>query len=173
MLKILPRSLLQFDPLSDLNLLDEDHPPPKWCDDWVSRRWVEGLKTLRLIPLKGMPSGFGNAWPPYLVECEDLLAQQEQGELEATQREQNCVRLQPCLRDVTRAETVVCWPLYLKDSEHLLLAVNRVGWAFALGRDAIFVAARHGGMSETWLARYLQGCGVIADGLRRDRVPVF
>jgi hypothetical protein len=28
-------------------------------------------------------------------------------------------------------------------------------------------------MSETWLARYLQGCGVIADGLGRDHVPVF
>ena len=173
MLKVPPQSLRQFAPLSDFNLLDADHPPSKWCGDWVSRRWVEGLKTLRLIPLKGMPSGFKNAWPPYLVEWEDLLAQQEQGELEATQREHNRVRLQPSLREVTRAETVVSWPLYLKDREHLLLAVNRVGWAFALDRDATFVAAQHGGMSETWLGRYLQGCGVIADGLRRDRVPVF
>jgi hypothetical protein len=64
-------------------------------------------------------------------------------------------------------------PLYLKDREPLLLAVNRVGWAFALDRDATFVAAQHGGMSQTWLARYLQGCGVIAHGLRRDRVRVF
>jgi hypothetical protein len=173
MLKVTPQSLLQFDPLSDFNLLDADHPPPRWCGDWVSRRWVEGLKTLRLIPLKGMPGEFKNAWPAYQVEWEDLLAQQEQGELEATQREQNHVRLQPSLRDVTRAEAVVRWPLYLKDLEKLLSAVNRVGWAFALDRDATFVAAQHGGMSETWLARYVKGCGVIADGLRRDHVPVF
>lgn len=173
MLKVPSQSLLRFAPLSDFNLLDQDHPPPKWCGDWVSRRWVEGLKTLRLIPLKGMPSGFKNAWPPYLVEWEDLLAQQEQREFEATQREQNRVQLQPSVRDVMRAETIVCWPLYLKDREHLLLAVNRVGWAFALERDATFVATRHGRMSETWPARYQQGCGLIVNGLGRNRVPVF
>jgi hypothetical protein len=173
MLKITPQLLLQFDPLQDFSPLDDDAPPATWSGSRVSRRLVEGFKTLRLIPLKGMPTGFKNAWPPYMVEWEDLLAQQAQGELEATQRQQNRVRLQPSLRDVTRAEAVVCWPLYLKDREPLLLAVNRVGWAFALDRDATFVAARHGGMSETWLARYVQGCDVIAAGLRRDRVPVF
>jgi len=172
MLKV-PQSLPQFDPLSDFNLLDEDHPPPKWCGGWVSRRWVDGLKTLRLIPLKGMPSGFKNAWPPYLVEWEDLLARQEQGELEATQREQNRVRLQPSLRDVTRAETVVCWPLYLKDRMHLLPAFNRVGWAYACERDATFAASRHGGRAETHLARYTKGCALVSDRLRVDRVPVF
>ena len=53
MLKVMPQSLLQFDPLSDFNLLDEDYPASKWSGDWVSRRWVDGLKTLHLIPLKG------------------------------------------------------------------------------------------------------------------------
>ena len=48
-----PQSLLQFAARSDFNLLDEDHPASKWCGDWVSRRWVDGLKTLHLIPLKG------------------------------------------------------------------------------------------------------------------------
>jgi len=40
MLKVPPQSLLQFAP-TDFNLLDDDHPPPSWCGDWVSRRWVE------------------------------------------------------------------------------------------------------------------------------------
>jgi hypothetical protein len=173
MLKITPQSLFRFDLLQDFSPLDDDAPPATWSGNWVSRRLIEGFKTLRLIPFKGKPTGFKNAWPPYMVEWEDLVARQEQGELEVTQREQNRVRLQPSLRDVTRAEAVVCWPLYLKDREPLLLAVNRVGWAFALDRDATFVAARHGGMSETWLGRYLRGCGAIADGLRRDHVPVF
>jgi hypothetical protein len=123
MLKVTPQSLLQFAPLSDFNLLDADHPPSKWCGDWVSRRWVEGLKTLRLIPLKGMSSGFKKAWPPYLVEWEDLLAQQEQGELEATQHEQNRVRLQPSYRQVTMSEAVISWPLYLADFEPVLRAL--------------------------------------------------
>ena len=112
MLKVLPQSLLA--PLSDFNLLDEDHPPLKWCSDWVSRRWVEGLQTLRLIPLKGPPRGFGNAWPTYAYEWQDLIAQQQQGELQATQHEQNRVRLQPSYRQVTRCEAVVSWPLGLR-----------------------------------------------------------
>src|SRR3984957_6222727 len=96
--KIPPQSLLQFDPLSDFNLLDEDHPPPKWCGDWVSRRWVDGLKTLRLIPLKGAPRGFENAWPAYAYEWKDLIGHQEQGGLEGTQREKNRGEFQPPLR---------------------------------------------------------------------------
>jgi hypothetical protein len=75
MLKTTPQSLLQFNPLYNFNLLDEDHPPSKWSGDWVSRRWVDGLKTLRLIPMKGAPRGFANAWPPYAYEFEDLIAQ--------------------------------------------------------------------------------------------------
>jgi hypothetical protein len=47
------------------------------------------------------PRGFGNALPAYAYEWEDLIAQQEQGELEATQPEQNRVRLQPSYRQVT------------------------------------------------------------------------
>jgi hypothetical protein len=79
MLKITPQLLLQFDPLQDFSPLDDDAPPTTWSGNWVSRRLVEGFKTLRLIPLKGMPTGFKNAWPLYMVESEDLLAQQEQG----------------------------------------------------------------------------------------------
>jgi len=171
--KIPPQSLLQFAPRSDFNLLDEDHPPPKWCGDWVSRRWVDGLKTLRLIPLKGAPRGFENAWPAYAYEWKDLIAQQEQGELEATQQEQNRVRLQPSYRQVTMCEAVISWPLYLADLEPVLLAFNRVGWAYACERDATFVASRHGGCAETHLARYTKGCALVADRLRVDRVPVF
>jgi hypothetical protein len=51
MLKITPQSLLQFDPLQGFSPLDEDGPPATWSGNWVSRRLVEGLKTLRLIPL--------------------------------------------------------------------------------------------------------------------------
>ena len=154
-------------------MLDEDHTPLKWCGDWVSRRWIDGLKTLRLIPLKGAPRGFGNAWPAYAYEWEDLIAQQEQGELETTQHEQNRLRLQPSYRQVTMCEAVISWPLYLADLEPVLLAFNRVGWAYACERDATFVASRHGGCAETHLARYTKGFALVADRLRVDRVPVF
>jgi hypothetical protein len=136
----IPQSLLQFAPLSDFNLLDEDHPPPEWCGDWVSRRWVDGLKTLRLIPLRGAPRGFGNAWPAYAYEWEDLIAQQEQGELEATQPEQNRVRLQPSYRQVTMCEAVIpgrfispissrsCWHSIVSAGPAHVSATRRSWW---------------------------------------------
>jgi hypothetical protein len=77
MLKTTPQSLLQFDPLQGFNPLDHDAPPATWSGNWVSRRLVEGFKTLRLIPLKGMPSGFKNAWPPYMVEWEDTASSRQ------------------------------------------------------------------------------------------------
>jgi hypothetical protein len=98
MLKITPQSLVQFNPLDgppEFDLLDL---PSRWTAEWVSRRFVEGLKTLRLIPMKGAPRGFANAWPAYAYEFEDLIGQAEQREaLEQTQREQNQVRLHPSL----------------------------------------------------------------------------
>jgi hypothetical protein len=47
MLKITPQSLLQFDPLQDFSPLDEDTAPTTWSRNWISRRLVEGFKTLR------------------------------------------------------------------------------------------------------------------------------
>ena len=116
----------------------------------MSRRWVDGLKALRLIPMKGAPRGFANAWPAYAYELEDLIGQAEQREaLEQTQREQNQVRLHPTYRQVTMCEAVISWPHYLGNREPFLLAFNRVGWAYACERDATFVASRHGGCAET------------------------
>jgi hypothetical protein len=124
--------------------------------------------------VKGAPRGFANAWPAYAYEFEDLIGQAEQREaLEQTQREQNRVRLVPSYRQVTMCEAVITWPLYLADREPVLLAFNRVGWAYACERDATFLASRHGGCAETHLARYTKGCGLISDRLRADRVPVF
>ena len=124
--------------------------------------------------MKGAPRGFANAWPAYAYEFEDLIGQAEQREaLEQTQREQNQVRLHPSYRQVTMCEAVISWPLYLADREPVLLAFNRVGWAYACERDATFVASRHGGCAETHLAHYTKGCELVSNKLRADRVPVF
>ena len=42
---------------------------------------------------------------------------------------------------------------YLIDRDHLLLAVNRVGWAYACERDTGWIATPFGGYADTWLAR--------------------
>ena len=69
---------------------------------------------------------------------------------------------------MTVCEAVISWPLYLADREPVLLAFNRVGWAYVT-----FVASRHAGCAETHLARYTKGCELVSDKLRADRVPVF
>jgi hypothetical protein len=74
---------------------------------------------------------------------------------------------------VTVCEAVISWPLYLADREPVLLAFNRVGWAYACERDATFVASHHGGCAETHLAHYTKGCELVSDKLRADRVTVF
>jgi hypothetical protein len=81
--------------------------------DGRALRIAAGFKTLRQLPITGAALGFENSyWPvAYLYEWQDLIAQAE-GEAEAlkvTQREQNRVRLQPSLREVTRCEAVIAW----------------------------------------------------------------
>jgi hypothetical protein len=80
MLKISPQSLVQFNLLDEPPEFDLLDLPSKWTGERVSRRFVEGLKTLRLIPMKGAPRGFANAWPAYAYEFEDLIGQAEQRE---------------------------------------------------------------------------------------------
>jgi hypothetical protein len=177
MLKITPQSVLQFNPLddtSDLELLDL---PAQWTGGHCALRLCEGFKTLRQLPLKGAALGFKNSyWVAYAYEWQDLIAQAE-GEaeaLQATQRAQNRVRLQPSLREVTRCEAVIAWSArYLIAHDHLCAAVNMVALAHSLGRDAGWCTRRRGGYAETWRQRHDKGCVIIAAGLSRDCVPVF
>jgi hypothetical protein len=52
MLKITPQSLVQFNPLDEPIEFDLLDLPSKWTGEWVSRRWVDGLKALQLIPIR-------------------------------------------------------------------------------------------------------------------------
>jgi hypothetical protein len=151
----------------------EDIAPSVWDGPHVGKRLSEALRTLRLLPM-GAVAGYGSAWPAYSYEFEDLLAQQEQGELEKTQRMQNRTRLLPSYQDVTRMEIAICWPArFLVGVDHLVRAVNAVALAHSLDRDAGWVAAKRGGYADTWRANHDRGCDVIAAGLRAELVPVF
>ncbi|VIO80082.1 hypothetical protein [Bradyrhizobium ivorense] len=162
---------LKFNPLEDVVM--EDIPPAVWDGPHVGKRLAEAMQTLRLIPMRTV-AAYGAPWPAYSYEFEDLLAQQEQGELEKTMRMQNRTRLLPSFRDVTRMEAAICWPArYLLGQMHLLRAVNCVALAHSLDRDAGWVAVKRGGYADTWRANHDHGCDVIADGLRAELVPVF
>lgn len=162
---------LKFNPLED-GVMD-DVAPAIWSGPHVGKRIAEGMRTLRMLPMRAV-AGYCATWPAYAYEFEDLLAQQEQGELEKTQRMQNRARLLPSYSDVTRMEITICWPAhFLAQAEHLMRAVNLVALAHSMERDSEWVAGERGGYADTWRNRHDKGCDVIADGLRRRLVPVF
>jgi hypothetical protein len=168
---VVRREPLKFNPLEDAVM--EDSPPTIWDGPHVGKRLSEAMRTLRMLPMQAV-AGYGRSWPAYSYEFEDLLAQQEQGELEKTQRMQNRTRIMPSYSDVTRMEAAIVWPArYLNDARHLVRAVNAVAMAHSLERDAGWVAVKRGGYADTWRANHDRGCDVIAAGLRAEMVPVF
>jgi len=161
----------EFDPMYDA----AQALPPVWMGPHVSLRLVECFDTLRALPLGDHTGDARSAWPPYLYEWEDLLAQQKQGELERTQQQQNRTRVSPGARDITRALDVCYWPTKFLGAEHpqLCAAVNAVSLAHSLGFDADWVTRKRGGYADTWRQRHDQGCVIIALGLITYSVPVF
>ena len=154
----------------ELELLDA--VPATWNGPHVGRRLTEAMATLALLP---MGSGGGmSAWPSYVYEWDDLLAQQAQGELERTMQAQNRIRLLPSSRELQRMEVAIVWPAqYLARLVPLLIATNMVALAHSFERDSGWVAKKRGGYADTWRERHDQGCDIIARGLRSCRVPVF
>lgn len=162
---------IKFNPLEDGTM--DDVAPAIWNGPHVGRRIAEAMRTLRALPGGGGGSS-GNGWPPYEYTFEDLLAQQEQGELEKTQKMQNRTRLSPSFNEVTRMEAAIWWPArYLIDEPYLLVAVNAVALAHSLEQDAGWVTTKRGGYADTWRADHDRGCDLIAEGLILERAPVF
>lgn len=156
-----------------LQLVGDDAAPAVWSGEHVGLRLCEAMRTLRLIPMRGV-AGYKVCWPAYRYEFQDLLAQQEQGELERTLKLQNRTRIMPSWRDVTRMEAAIGWPArFLGHDGNVAAAVNAVALAHAMERDSGWVAAKYGGYADTWRDRHDTGCGVIARQLRAERVPVF
>jgi hypothetical protein len=161
--------LAQFHPLD----ADEDAVPAIWNGDHVGMRLSEALMTLRMLP--GGGGGSSSVWPPYLYEFDDLVAQEKQGEFERTQKIKNRTRLSPSLNEISRMEIVILWPMqYLMPrAPHLIESVMWLSHAYSIERDASWVTRRRGGFIDTWQARYVQGCGMIANGLIAEKVTVF
>src|SRR6476661_9892745 len=89
-----------------------DYIPEFWDGPHVGKRLIEGFKTLRLLPATGGPRQYGNVWPAYTHDWEDLLAQQtaELDEKQKSQQAQNRVRLQPTSVEIARMESAIAWP---------------------------------------------------------------
>ena len=159
----------------NFGILDIAEALPKlWTGPHVALRITEGFVTLKQIP-GGDRLSTRTAWPSYRYEFEDLIAQQEQGELEQTMQMQNRTHVSPSIRDIARSDEVCYWPMKYLAAKHLefCVAVNAIALAHSLGLDAGWVTRKRGGYADTWRDRHDQGCEIIAAGLIADRVPVF
>ncbi|PPQ15418.1 hypothetical protein CV770_31800 [Bradyrhizobium sp. AC87j1] len=126
-------ALPKFNPLEDAVM--EDIAPSVWDGPHVGKRLSEAMRRLRMLPMRAI-AGYSSAWPAYVYEWEGLLAQQEQTELEKTQRMQKWARLLPSYSDVTRMEIAIYWPAhFLAQAEHLIRAVNLVAIGHSMERD--------------------------------------
>jgi hypothetical protein len=156
-----------------LDRLDVEKPPSTWTGPYVGLRIVEGFETL-LKASRGLRLGYASSWPTYLYEFADLAAQADHYELERTHQQQNRVRIKPSPQEITAMEKSTYWPAqYLSADPELMVAVNSVSLAYALGRDAGWVAEQRGGYAGTWRQRHDRGSADIALGLVLDRVAVF
>ena len=83
-----------------------DYVPPTWDGPHAGKRLVDGLRTLRLMPLPPGPRGPVNSWPAHAYDWADLLAQQEADEEQkaANQREANRTRVRPSSIEIARME---------------------------------------------------------------------
>jgi hypothetical protein len=166
--------------IRDWHPLDHTSPPeyvpPSWTGPHVGVRLVEGLRTLALLPTRRGPREYGNHWPDWIYEWEDLLAQQEieQEEKDRANRKQNRTRLSPSSVEIARMEQVIAWPAhYLRSFPQLLRTVQLAALARARHRDLHWVARKlsvPGRLVRRWNR---EGVDKIALGLIRDRVPVF
>jgi hypothetical protein len=153
--------------------LEDDAPPARWDGGHVGLRLCEAFRTLRQLPMSTGARGFQQNWPAYRYEFQDLLAQQEQGELERTMALRNVARITPSWREVTRMEIAIAWPSqFLREKPEIAIATNAVALAHATDRDCGWVATKYGGYADTWRDRHTQGCEIIARALRANRVTV-
>jgi hypothetical protein len=123
------------------------------------------------------PQAFGNSWPQYAREWEDLLAQAgaDAEQLQQDARQQNRVRIRPSSVEIMRMEIAIAWPArYLAAFPQLLRIVGAVAIGRSRDRDIAHIARRRLKRPPR-VVRQLnrEGLDLIAAGLRRDCERVF
>jgi hypothetical protein len=176
-----PRILSQQEIVDGWHPLDHkpapEYIPPSWIGTHAGKRLAEALRTLRHMPINGVPQGFATSWPGYaMIEWEDRLAQagsdQEQQQQEAVAK--NWSKTIPTSIEISRMEVAISWPArYLGEIPQLLRVVGAVASAKSRGQN-IAVAERKLRLPGRVVRRWNnEGLDLIAAGLQRDEVMVF
>jgi hypothetical protein len=158
-----------------------EHIPLRWDGPHVALRFGQGLKTLITLPVGRIgPADIRNAWPKYRPEWEDLIAMLGDGVGEAFEqfrRERNQVRIRPTASEISRMETVIGWPGYVRHDVDRLRAFGLRALAFARDRDFgdLIERGKHQGVrsEREWRRLAREAADDIAVALVRDHVAVF
>ncbi len=126
--------------------VDTDHSqfvPFAWDGPHVGKRLIETFAILRRVPVAKGPKKYGSAWPSYIADWEDLLAQRtaDLERLEEIEQMKNRTRIQPTAREIATMEIAIAWPgRYLSKTPQLAKAVGLVALTRSLDRDLEFIA---------------------------------
>jgi hypothetical protein len=154
-----------------------EYIPPDWMGFHVGTRLIEALRVLQRMPAPSGPRVFGNGWPEMLIEFADQAqyADDPEWQLEQTaELHHRWRKTKPTSIAIARMEQAIAWPArYLRDLPQLITVVQAATAARARYRSLRWVERQlrlPGRLVRRW---HREGLDLIADGLRRDHVPVF
>lgn len=149
--------------------LESEYVPEFWTDTYVAERLIAAIKVVRALPARNLfPSEGAGFWPRYPYEWEDLLAQNENVDLDPKP-----ARYRSSADEISKANEAIGWPLkYLIGMVPHARAASLYALAKACEIAEARIAKAEGMAQHTLRRRAGIAYGRIADGLNRDKVPV-
>ena len=149
--------------------LEAKYVPDNWTDAHVMARMIEAAKVCRAMPMQNIsPAEGAGFWPRYPYEWEDLLAQEENVDLDPLPE-----RYRPSAEEISKMNEAIGWPLkYLFELPHYAKAATSFAMGKACGMAERRIAKREGMSRHTLRSRAMLSYGRIAAGLNKDQVTV-
>jgi hypothetical protein len=156
-------------PLADT---EEAYVPPAWWDHpHVIVRMVMAMDVLARIRTTVGPQAYTSAWPAYMHDWEDLLAQEEGETGHLRRTEETRIVIPPRTLEVSLMEEALAWTgRYLRGER--VIALPKWAWCRVIGRESRFRRwARRKRIGNPG-HRVMEEAMIVAAGLRKDRIPV-
>lgn len=107
-------------------MLDAPPLPKVWTAQHVGRRLIDAHATLRCMPERGKPKGYGALWPPYRHEAGELAVQAGAGTLLLGR---NRIRRVPSGDEIVLMEESLAWIGKYLSGANLWARTALISWA--------------------------------------------
>lgn len=129
---LIPGTYTYRDPATLAPLLDAEPLPKSWTAYHVGRRLIDAHATLRCMPERGKPKGYGALWPAYKNEAGELAIQAGAGTLFLGR---NRVRRVPSGDEVALMEEALTWVGQFLSGSNAWARIALISWAESRHRD--------------------------------------